>query len=79
MLGELELSGGFVEGRGSAEWEGVDAGVLGGDLLWCGGACTEDEGEGLSGFGVGEHEADADGDLADGVAVHPRDAAFELF
>jgi hypothetical protein len=48
-------------------------------LVRRGGGCPEDEGEFLGGAGVGKHEAHADGDFADGVAVHPGDAAFELF
>jgi hypothetical protein len=72
-------SRGFVEGGGSGWRQGIDAGVLGGDLLRCGWAAAEEEGKGFGGFGVGEHESDADGDFANRVAVHPGDAAFELF
>jgi len=71
--------GGFVEGGGSALRKGVDAGVFCGDLLWRGGASVEEEGEGFGGFRVGEHESYADGDFADRVAIHPGDAALELF
>jgi hypothetical protein len=71
--------GGFVEGGGSAHGERVDAGEFGGDLLRCGWADAQEEGKGFGGFGVGEHEAYADGHFADRVTVHPGDAAFELF
>jgi hypothetical protein len=56
--------GGFVEGGGSAHGERVDAGEFGGDLLRCGWADAQEEGKGFGGFGVGEHEAYADGHFA---------------
>ena len=57
----------------------VDAGEFGGDLFGGCGVGSGEEGKGLSGFDVRQHEADADGDFADCVAIHPRDTTFKLF